>query len=314
MNANEVIEAYVTDVAAQLPRGQRNDVAFELRALLAEELQARAEAAGREPDAELATEMLRAFGRPAEVAARYRPTLTIIDPADGHRFLRATVVGLVVIWTLGLLASLRAPIGSASDPLLVLGYWWVNIVKIVIGSLWWPGLLVVWFGLDSWSRRRRPQSDEWKPRPSDHVSGGRFALGLAIAGMLVGLFILLEPRRVLDVFWSGRAAPAAYEALTYTESFRRQQGPWLLVLVALNVPLFVSAIVSGGRSRLMRRVEVELSLVTCAVLAYTALGGPVFMAASSDRAAKFLLMMIVAFTLLDLLVKLHRSVRPAPSR
>ena len=31
MNANDVIESYVTDVAEKLPRKQRNDVAFELR-------------------------------------------------------------------------------------------------------------------------------------------------------------------------------------------------------------------------------------------------------------------------------------------
>jgi hypothetical protein len=311
VNAKEVIEAYVTDVATQLPRGQRNDVAFELRALLGEELQARVDAAGREADADMATELLRAFGRPAEVAARYRPTLTIIDPADGHFFLRATVVGLVVVWTLGLLVSLRAPIGSASDLLVALGYWWGNTV---IPSLWWPGLLVVYFGVASWSRRRWPRSAEWKPRPSDHIHGGRAALALALVGILLGLFILLEPRRVLDVFWGGRAAPAAYEALTYTESFRRQLGPWLLVLVALNIPLFVTTLVSGRRSRLMRRVEVALSLVDCAVLSYTALAGPVFMTASSDRTAKFLLLLIVAVTLLDLLIKQRRSVRPAPSR
>ena len=47
MNANDVIECYVTDVAMQLPRKQRNDVAFELRALLNEELEGKAEAAGR---------------------------------------------------------------------------------------------------------------------------------------------------------------------------------------------------------------------------------------------------------------------------
>ena len=34
MNANDVIEAYVTEVALRLPRKQRNDVAFELRAQL----------------------------------------------------------------------------------------------------------------------------------------------------------------------------------------------------------------------------------------------------------------------------------------
>ena len=86
MNANDLIESYVIDVAVQLPRKQRNDVAFELRALLNEGLQDKAEAAGRHVDATMATEFLRAFGRPADVAARYRPTLTIIDPRTDPDF------------------------------------------------------------------------------------------------------------------------------------------------------------------------------------------------------------------------------------
>lgn len=92
MNANDVIESYVADVAAKLPRKQRNDVAFELRSLLAEELQGKAEAAGSAADAAMATELVNAFGRPAEVAARYQPTLTVIDPADGCIFFAWTAL------------------------------------------------------------------------------------------------------------------------------------------------------------------------------------------------------------------------------
>ena len=76
MNANDVIESYVTDVALQLPRKQRNDVAFELRALINEGLQDKAEETGRAIDAAMATEFLNAFGHPEAVAARYRPALT----------------------------------------------------------------------------------------------------------------------------------------------------------------------------------------------------------------------------------------------
>ena len=144
MNANDVIESYVTDVAVQLPRKQRNDVAFELRALINEELQDRGEAAGRGVDAAMATEFLQGFGHPDDVAARYRPALTIIDPADGHSFLRVTVIGLAIIWCLGLLQRLGQPIGSAGDVLNLLGQWWTGTA---IPSLWWPGVLVVWFGL-----------------------------------------------------------------------------------------------------------------------------------------------------------------------
>ncbi len=162
MNANDVIESYVTDVAVQLPRKQRNDVAFELRALINEGLQDKADAAGRAVDAAMATEFLHAFGRPAEVAARYRPTLTIIDPADGHSFLRATVIGLAIIWVLGLLVRLRQSIDAPGGLLGALGQWWGSTV---IPSLWWPGVLVVGFGV----ALRGPAAAGHRPRSGSRV-------------------------------------------------------------------------------------------------------------------------------------------------
>ena len=41
MDANEILESYVRDVADCLPRARRDDVASELRSLLAEELAGR---------------------------------------------------------------------------------------------------------------------------------------------------------------------------------------------------------------------------------------------------------------------------------
>lgn len=310
MKASDLIESYVTDVAVQLPRKQRNDVAFELRALLNEELQAKAEAAGRGVDAAMATELLRAFGRPVDVAARYRPTLTIIDPADGRAFLRAAVVGLAIIWCLGLLMRLRQPIDSVSDLLRALGHWWG---ATVIPSLWWPGLLVVGFGVASWVSRRWPQTSEWRPRAGDRIIGGRAALVMGLVGILVGLFVLIDPRWVLDVLFDGRAAPAAYDAFTYTETFRHRQAPCLLVLILLNIPVFITVIVSGRWSALMRRIETGLGLVDCAVMAWTVLDGPVFITPSSDRTVKLLLVLIVALTLVGIGIKLHRRVRPTPN-
>lgn len=309
MNASDLIESYVTDVAVRLPRKQRNDVAFELRALLNEELQAKAEAAGRGVDAAMATELLHAFGRPVDVAARYRPTLTIVDPADGRAFLRAAVVGLAIIWCVGLLMRLRQPIDSVSDFLRALGQWWGTAV---IPSLWWPGLLVVGFGLASWVRRRWPQSSEWKPRAGDRIHGGRAGMVMGLVGILCGLFVLIDPRWLLDFLLGSRAAPAAYEAFTYTETFRQRQAPCLLVLIALNIPMFIAVVVKGRWSATMQRVEVGLSLITCAVLAWTVLDGPVFIAPGSDRTVKVVLVLIIAFTLASIGIALHRSVRPTP--
>lgn len=307
MNADDVIESYVTEVAARLPRRQRDDVAFELRALLDEELQARAEAAGRDADAAMAIALLRDFGHPAEAAARYRPTLTIIDPADGPGFLRATVIGLALIWCAGLLAQMQQP----ADLLSLLGQWWTGTV---IPSLWWPGVLVVGYGAAAWSRRRWPQSPGWKPRAADGIRGGRASLVMGLFAMSLGLYLLVNPHWVLDFFWGGRAAPAAYEALSYTDAFLRRQAPVLLVLVALNIPLAIAAIVSGRRPVVLRRLETFLALLTCAAMAWAVADGPIFMAASSDHTAKFFMALIVALMLAGMAASWYRRVRPTPDR
>ena len=309
MNANDVIECYVNEVALQLPRAQRNDVAFELRALLQEELQGKAEADGRLADAAMAIELLNAFGRPETVAARYRPTLTIIDPADGIGFLRATWIGLVIIWTLGLLQHMHRPIESAWDILHLLAQWWGGTV---IPSLWWPGVLVVGYGIAAWSRRTWPATRSWAPRARDHIHGGRSAMALGLVGILCGVYVLIDPTLVLDVFWGGRAAPAAYTALSYTESFRARQGPWLLALLLFNIPFFMTMLVMGRNTPLMRRIETTFSLIFCAVLTWTVLDGPVFQTTISDRTTKFFLVLVILGILFALARERYREVRPKP--
>lgn len=311
MHANDVIESYVTDVALRLPRRQRNDVAFELRALIDEGLQDRAEAEGRAVDAAMAIDFLQAFGRPEDVAARYRPTLTIIDPADGRSFLRATVIGLAIIWCLGLLERLQQPIGSGAELLGVIAQWWLGTV---VASLWWPGVLVVYFGVAAWVHRRWPNTAVWKPRSGDRIQGGRAAMAMALVGMLCGTYVLLDPRVVLDIVWNGRAALVAYEALTYTETFLHRQAPWVLATLLLNIAVFMVVIAMGRWSVLMRRIETALSLITCALLAWTVLDSPVFMSERSDGTAKFLLALIVAYTLIHFAVKAYRRIRPMPDR
>ena len=124
MNSNEVIDAYVTDVARRLPRRQRNDVAFELGALLREEVRDRADAAGREADAAMTEAFLREFGHPADVAIRYRPAMHIVDPADARVFLRATIIGLVLIWVAGLVEHFAQPIRDSGVFFTLVGRWW----------------------------------------------------------------------------------------------------------------------------------------------------------------------------------------------
>lgn len=315
MNAKEMIEAYVTEVATELPRGQRDDVAFELRALLNEELQARAEGAGREPDTAMAQELLSAFGRPTVVAARYRPTLTIIDPADGHAFLRATLIGLAVIWGAGLLEHFsQQSFDSVGQFLISLGQWWG---RTLVASMWWPGVLVVGFAISSWTHRNSPRAAEWTPRDGERITGGRAALALAIIGMLFGAFVLWEPRWVLDAVLGGlfgvKAAPIAYTALTYTEGFLAGAGPWLYAAVLLNVPFYSAVLISGRWTPTLRRAALALGAVTCMLMAWAVLDGPILMTEAADKMAKALIVLVGAISLIDMVLEVRREVRPKPN-
>ncbi|MGA9334297.1 MAG: hypothetical protein WBV39_08475 [Rudaea sp.] len=310
MNAQDVIESYVTDVALRLPRKQRNDVAFELRTLLTEELQAKIATDGHDVNAQMATDLLQEFGHPAEVAARYLPELTIIDPADGRAFVQATIVGLAIIWSAGLLQQLRQPIASGFDLLRVIGQWWGTAV---LPSLWWPGALLAGFGLTAWARRRWPQTTRWKPMSGDRIRGGRAAMVLGIVGVVCGVCILIAPRWwLLDLVLGGHAAPVAYAALTYTESFLHRQAPMLLALILLNVPLFVTVVVQGRWSAPLRRLDTVLCLVTCVAMVWTILDGPIVMTATSDHMAKVLMALVVAVVLIDRGIKMRRHVNPTP--
>jgi hypothetical protein len=311
MTVQDVIESYVTDVAVQLPRKQRNDVAFELRALLNEGLQDRAEAEGRAADEAMAIEFVRAFGRPAEVASRYRPTLTIIDPADAHNFRRATIIGLAIIWGASLLQRLQHPMGSGWEFLQVYGQWWGSVL---IPSLWWPGVLVVGFAASSWARGRWPQKSQWQPREPGRIPGSPAALVLGILGIVCALFVLTDPTRVLTIFFGGRIAPAAYEAFTYSDAFRWHQGLALVVLLALNIPLLIVVIASGRWTARTRNLETVLGLATCAVMLWSVFGGPIYMNAVSDRIMKSFMVLIAALTVIRIVVNVQRSVRPAPSK
>ena len=310
MNANDVIEAYVTDVAAHLPRSQRNDVAYELRALLNEELAGKAESAGRAADEELATALVRAFGRPADVASRYRPTLTIIAPEDGHAFLRAAGVGLVIIWVLGLITALRQPFEPGWGILNPLGQWWVGVV---IPSLWWPGVLVVGYGMAA-RARLRPRPVAWSPRGGERGEPSRVGVVFAVLAMMFGVFVLTDPRWVVDTFLGANAAPEIVQALTYTPEFQRWKAPAIVVLLLLNIPILLTVLANRGWTPTVRRFEQALAAVTCAALVWIVRGGPVFMSPSSDQVFKSLVSLIVLLMLIGLGVSFSRRVRPAPDK
>lgn len=99
MDANELIDRYVNEVGQKLPRRSRADIKLELKSLLLDELEERAAAAGKEPTAEMAAEILIEYGKPEVMAARYKTEQYLIGPQlfPFYRLIVAIVLAAIAV-------------------------------------------------------------------------------------------------------------------------------------------------------------------------------------------------------------------------
>jgi hypothetical protein len=301
MNADAVIEMYIDDTVRLLPKAQRNDVAAELRALLKEELDARARESGRSADTTLALTQVRGFGRPNEVAARYHPAPAIIDPADTGTFLRAAIIGTCALLLLSALRKLLPPIpGNAED-------------YVVLSILAWLGLLVVGFGLKGHVGRNWPNRVQWAPRDPNRVNRIGTAVLMPIAALVVVFYAF--PTRVFDLASGGRFDSSWS---TYAAEFQRSRLPWFIGCLAGLVLLQSMAAIRGRWTRVTRRIGIGLNLALSLLTLSFAVDGNIFQSAEVDRIARNVLAMVAVIYVpcVGLLVygEIGRVERPAVAR
>jgi hypothetical protein len=297
MNANDVIESYVRDVAACLPRRMRGDVAFELRALLADELAGKAEAAGRAPDKAMALDLLTGFGRPAEAARRYYERPALIDPADTHHFL---------IWTLA--GALGLGVLSLID----------RHGELDHGDLFlqWLGVLVIFFALAAWWRRRNPGKLGWTPnRGPEHFSlvSGLFSAAMTL---IFPVFMYGAPERFVETAFLG-LFPGSVVA--FTDAFANSPLRWatLALLVASAVMYAIGGLRRGWQGW-GRWADLGVNLgLGAAFLAHAGpLPSPVFVLPAANATATPIFAGLGALFVLCALYDIYRlwmRVTPAPS-
>jgi hypothetical protein len=304
-----VIESYVDEVARRLPLKQRSDVGFELRSLLNEELEAKVMDAGRPADEPMTLALLGAFGRPQDVAARYRPPgLTIIEPAEARVFIIAAMVGVALQWTLSLPPVFALPETFAGQAFSRLGAWWVSYG---LGAFWWPGLMVTVAMIAAWARRRWPATAPWKPRALDRDRINRPLLALGLAAWAAGAALWIS------MPWLSHKLPGVLPMVfAFDKGFLWSRGVWLPPLWAAHFVVYGVALVEGRWRKLTRRISTAFSAAICVLLAWFVVGGPIFRFKPTDDSARFALAIIVAVTLIWAAVRLYRErgrIRPPKS-
>ncbi len=300
MTAKELIESYVDDVVRHVDRKRRNDVGVELRTLLGDELLGQAEAAGRKADLDMAMDLLRRFGRPEDVALRYRkPGFPIIEPADSPTFVKLTAIGMAAVWVLGLFATFRD--GGGAERLT---HWWMTYG---LGAFWWPGFYIVNAGIAAWVRRRFPVAGEWQPRVIDRDRINRPAWVLAIAASTLGTIWLTSPAQFVEQVTGGRLAREFYDSLVYDAAFLEWRLPLLLTLLITHLMLFAVLVAQGRWQRPTRRLDIVLSAAVGGLLAWSISAGRIFQGEAADSVARGALALVVLFVLWDIAAKVYRE-------
>ena len=301
MHPTEVIELYVDDTVRLLPSRQRADVGAELRSLLNEHLQAKAQELGRPADEAMALALLREYGRPTEVAARYQPAWTIIDPADSRNFMRASFIGVCALLLLSGLRKLRPEVPGTTED-------WVKIAVLA-----WLGLLVVVFGTKGWAWRHWPSMGLWKPRDRDRSNRIGTAVVIPVASCCVALYA--APAWVLDQISGGRI-DTSWAA--YTERFEELRLPGFIVLLSGSLVLLAYVAIQGRWSRLTRRISLAINLALACLCLSFALEGGIFESEQVDQTARDVLALVAVIYLpfvgVQLYGELGRVDRPALSK
>ena len=292
MNTQAVIESYVADVVRRLPSRDRAEISLELRGLLGEMLESRARDAGRPADDAMVLALLREFGAPTDVAARYRAPGTVIIPAEQTRaYVWTALVGVALQWGL----SLPDVIFNGGS----IGAWWMTSG---LGALWWPGFLFVIAMIGAGLRRYGVLSPKWQPRivDPDRVHRGLLGFGLVWYVLGVGMMVALP-------WFVGQLPSHVASALAIDPQFLKQRAWPVLLLWAASFVVWLQVLRNGRWSQTQRRWEMGLSAGFVVLMAWWIVAGRIMQSNAADTTAKAAIGLVCVFVLFDIATKLYRQ-------
>lgn len=287
MSSNDVIEAYVAEVMRRLPRKERNEIGFELRDLLTQMLAERAPDEARD---DVILNMLRDFGTPAEVAARYRPPGVVIIPAEQTRtFALLSLGGIALQWASTL------PRVFDGQPLVA---WWFSWG---LGAFWWPGFLAMMSLMAVFARELGMFKPTWRPSTVDPERINRNAMAFGLAWYAIGVaFMICLP-------WTTAVLPEPMPRIfAFDPTFLRERAPPVILLWLSGFATMFAAMLKGRWSKLTRRLSTAFGLGWVMLLVWWMMAGDIFLSPATDEGAKAALGLVVAIIVVDLAYGLYR--------
>jgi hypothetical protein len=277
----ELIDRYVHEVGEHLPGRMRADVQMELRSLLLDALEEHARAAGRPADAELVTKVLREFGPPQEVAARYAPQPQyLIGPQLFPAYkLVVGIVGLVTgaillaFFVLGVVRTLPNPADMPSLRTVARVVW-----QIFLMAFFNLGIITLVFAIVERTQFRPAVEVAWDPAALPPVDDPD---RLSPAGHVFSLYAILALAILFNFYpeWVGivgfQSGAGSWRLSLLRPEFSTYM-PLLNLWWGLAFVLNLFVLRQGRWRRETRWAEFGLGLLGGVVLLLIILGPPVF--------------------------------------
>ena len=296
MNPNDVIESYVVDVMRRVPAKDRNEVGLELRGLLTEMLEDRAHATGRAADDAMVLGVLREFGTPAVIAARYHPPGNqadfVVIPAEQTRaFALWSICGMALQWALTL--------PRVFDGSVPIAAWWFGSG---LGAFWWPGFMAMMALMTAWLQSRGMFQPKWTPRTADPDRVNRGGMIAGLAAFAIGMtFMIALP------WLAGLLPPHLARVFAFDPGFLQARA-WPVVVLWLISFATLSLVLRNGRhTSLTRRLELGGSLAFVALMGWWLAAGNIFIEKATNDGARGGLALVMVFMLIGAAVTLYRG-------
>ncbi len=315
MNAEEMINRYVNEVGENLPGKSRADIEMELRSLIQDELDERNADSNDKPSAVVAAEVLREFGAPAEIAARYRPEEVLIGASlfpIYRKVLTITLSIIVVVQMAGLLLSLvenqSAAFGSMVAEMFA-SFWESILLNAGIVTLIFA--IIERMAGDSLQTQAGKTNSKtkstWDPYQLPPVKDpDRLNRGDLIAGIVVSLFLLGGLNFFFDSIGYIDLDAESRRIMAFFAPEFRQHIPWLTTAWALDVLLKMMVLVQGRWNRLTRWVEVGLDGFGLYVLARILMSDVIANVAVFTTLTKLTIGIIMVIVVIDMARKLYK--------
>ncbi len=314
MDANEMIDRYVNEVGERLPRKTRADIEMELRSLLQDALD---EQSDGEPTPKIAAAMLKDFGPPEAIAARYRPDEVLIGAQLFPIYKQVLVIVLTVVGVLHLLLlglMIWQESANIINDILSAGYNFGRSAFISAG-----GITIVFAAIERLAgdslKIPDPETADWDPnklppiKDPDRINRGELLVEVVIT------FLFIAWLTSATNWVSGTPVGAEGSGIWILISPEFVQFiPWLVASWLLETVVKTAVLIQGRWNRVTRWLELGANAFGFYVLYLIFQSGIIFSDTFSflNTLAKPVLAIALFITALDMLSKLARLIFGRP--